>query len=116
MIAEAVALCPEYYVPSLSENGEYVDASYVSVPVVGIRCPCCKRLYTTRQKFVQHTKCKRHALWLAQLNRERSNYYRLCIEQEQTIRQQRLLIAQMQHIIDSGRSNPRVDNLIDFGA
>ena len=105
-----IALCPDIYTPGVSEDGIYVDIVPSHVPKNGLKCPCLERFYATRERFAQHIKCKRHELWMQQINQESKNYFRKCIEHEHTIRQQRILIAEMQRRFDT----PRVENLIDL--
>lgn len=105
-----IALTPDTYVPGISDDGNYVDILPASIPESGLKCGCFNRYYTTRDKFAQHIKCKRHEMWMKQLNLEKKNYLKKCIELEQIVKQQRILISEMQKM----QSITRVDNLIDL--
>lgn len=105
-----VALTPDTYVPGVSENGVYVDVLPSSIPVCGLKCPCFDRYYSNRDKFVQHIKCKRHTEWMKQLNLDKHNFFKKCVELEQTVRQQRLLIAEL----ENKSRRVHVENLIDL--
>jgi vacuolar-type H+-ATPase subunit D/Vma8 len=105
-----IALTPDTYAPGISDDGLYVDIIPHSIPESGIKCPCFDRYYITRDKFAQHSKCKRHEMWMKQLNLEKKNYFKKCIELEQTVKQQRLLIAQL----EKTQNATRVGNLIDL--
>ena len=89
-------LTPDNYTPNISEDGKYIDNKTCVFPQIGLICPCTNRIYLTREKLIQHIKCQKHIRWLEQINLEHKNYFRRCIEHEQTIRQQRLLIAELE--------------------
>lgn len=105
-----IALTPDTYAPGISDDGVYIDVIPMSFQEGGVKCACLDRYYTTRDKFAQHIKCKRHEMWMKQLNLEKNNYFKKCIELEQTVKQQRLLIAQL----EKKQYTMRVDNLIDL--
>ena len=106
----AVALSPDTYIPGVSDDGQYIDVIPSSLPESGLKCPCFDRYYYSRDKFAQHIKCKRHGSWLQQLNIDHKNYFKKCIELEQTVKQQRLLIAEL----EKKRCTVHVENLIDL--
>lgn len=101
---------PDTYVPSVNESGVYVDEVARCFPPTGVICECTGRLYATREKFAQHVRCRTHANWLEQVNLQHKNYFRKCQEQEQIIRQQRLLIAELEKKV----ARPATGNLIDM--
>jgi alpha-N-acetylglucosamine transferase len=97
-----LALEPDMYSPSIDEAGNYVDR----IPPIrhGIYCVCGSRkdkLYDTTAKFRTHIGTKIHQKWLTDLNTNRANYYVENIRLEDTIKQQRLLIAQMEKEINT---------------
>jgi hypothetical protein len=92
-----LALEPETYSPSIDDAGNYVD----KIPPIrhGIYCACGSRkdkLYDTTAKFRTHIGTKIHQKWMADLNMNRANFYVENIKLEDTIKQQRILIAQME--------------------
>lgn len=103
--ANAVALEPEYYVPSIDEQSNYVD----KVPPIvtpGIRCPCSKgtKLYETRAQFSAHIKTKIHQSWLHGLNLNKANLYAdnikkaaVIVSQQKIIAEQSNKIARLEH-------------------
>lgn len=101
---------PERYVPGVNESGTYVDEVGRCFPSYGIVCDCTGRVYAKRDKFMQHIRCRTHVKWLEQVNLQHKNYFRKCQEQEQIIRQQRLLIAELEKKVCSTPTG----NLIDF--
>ena len=103
-----IALCPDTYVPAVNEEGVYIDSLPPSIPNSGIKCPCFERFYTSREKLSQHFKCKRHEIWLKNINLDNKNFFKKCMEYKEIIRQQRLLIARLE------QKDVRTDNLIDL--
>ena len=90
-----LALEADVYVPNVDEAGNYVDKPPHKK---GIYCPCASRkdkLYNTTQQFALHTKTKSHIRWMQDLNFNKSNYYKECIELHETIKNQRQIIAQL---------------------
>jgi hypothetical protein len=88
-----LALEADVYVPNVDETGNYVDKPPYKK---GIYCPCASRkdkLYNTTQQFSLHTKTKTHMRWMQDLNFNKSNYYKECIELHETIKNQRQIIA-----------------------
>ena len=88
---------PDLYSPSVDEIGNYID----KIPTFnninhGLRCPCSYKLYESSSNFSKHIKTKNHQKWLTQLNLNKVNYY---IENEklnETIKNQRLIIAKLE--------------------
>jgi len=90
-----LALEADVYVPNVDETGNYVDKPPYQK---GIYCPCASRkdkLYSTPQQFSLHTKTKSHIRWIQDLNFNKSNYYKECIELHETIKNQRQIIAKL---------------------
>lgn len=133
---------PDIYTPSTDEAGNYIDKTPAFYLIKkGLTCPCCSRkdkIYDTATSFTAHTKTKTHQKWLADINMNKANYYAENIKMQETIQNQRLIIAQLEkdahtkmrtidHLIQqllnytekkeetfSNSSNKTVNNLIDF--
>jgi len=124
-----LALEADVYVPNVDETGNYVDKPPYQK---GIYCPCASRkdkLYSTPQQFSLHTKTKSHIRWIQDLNFNKSNYYKECIELHETIKNQRQIIAQFdielqhrtntiniltQHITQQALKKGVVEDLLDM--
>tara|TARA_B100000073_G_C23620823_1_gene528449 strand:- start:270 stop:659 length:390 start_codon:yes stop_codon:yes gene_type:complete len=73
---------------------------YSDQPVVdithGIICPCTsKHIFYKKTSFQTHQKTKRHLNWIRFLNDNSMNYYQQVLEQEKTIKNQQLILADM---------------------
>ena len=102
-----LAVTPDTYTPSVDEKGQFVDST-----IRECVCPCSGRYYK-RESFGGHVKTQRHLRWLKELNMNRSNFLRVSIEQEATIREQRRMIAHLSNEIDRlKRTAPVVEDLI----
>ena len=87
---------PDVYAPTFRDN-IYQDQMPFDF-TNGIRCPCSTRKdkkYDPKQ-FKSHLNAKKHKAWLSHLNENRVNFYRKSLEQEDTIKNQRLYIAKLQ--------------------
>ena len=104
----SLALSPDCYAPGIDDQGVYDDSMPAKFPEVGIVCPCYMRRYASREKFAQHLRCAHHKQWVRELTANSKNYFRKYIEQEQIIRQQRLLIAELEKKLIV----PKVDDLL----
>ena len=90
---------PEIYSPIMNDLGNYVDKVYYFKH--GLYCPCCSRndkIYESTTKFKQHIKTKVHQKWLADMNTNKSNYYIKSIELEEIVKQQRIIMAQLERM------------------
>lgn len=88
-----LAIEAELYVPSIDDNGNYID----NIPPIrnGIRCSCGSRkdkTYNTKLVFINHIKTKCHQKWLDNLNKNRANYYAETEKQKELIENQRNII------------------------
>ena len=103
----------ELYSPSIDENGNYVDKiPSFSVCKNGIRCPCGSRkdkIYDSHSVFSSHIKTKSHQKWLQSLNLNKSNYYIENVKLNETIHNQRIIIAKMEK--DLQNKNHTIDYL-----
>lgn len=93
-----LSLQPDIYVPSIDDNGKYIDIipNKVFINNIGIKCPCCTRInkvYQTRVQFSSHIKTKTHNEWLQKLSKEHLNYYSQVQEQLITLQNQKIIIA-----------------------
>jgi hypothetical protein len=88
---------PDTYVPSIDENGNYIDK--IILFTHGLRCLCGSRkdkVYDSNAAFSAHIKTKTHTKWLEYLNLNKANYY---VESENlkiTVRNQRVIIAKLE--------------------
>lgn len=101
---------PDIYAPSVDEHGNYLD----KIPSFqnGIFCPCGSRKnknYETHQKFSIHIKSQSHKKWLETLNLNKANYYVECNKLNELVKNQRLIIAQME--LDVNNKNRTIDYL-----
>ena len=91
---------PDIYEPTINENGNYVDYLPPSSKFQnGLRCPCCSRkehVFDNRQCFSTHSKTKKHQKWLTNLNADKMNYYKENIKLNETIGNQKIIIAKLQ--------------------
>jgi hypothetical protein len=96
-IMNPIALTPDMYIPSVNDDGEYVDRA----PVIhhGMYCPCSTRrdkVYDTVSKFSSHVKTKSHQKWLAGLNQNRANYYSDMLKHKALVEAQKKIIGQLE--------------------
>jgi len=124
---------PDIYTPSMDENGNYIDLiPSFNVIKMGLYCPCGARkdkIYETNTIFSGHIKSKTHQKWLANLNLNKANFYSENEKLRETVKNQRLIIAQLekevntrsktidyltQQLVVTSNSCKMVDNLIDF--
>ena len=90
----------DIYEPCINENGDYSDyLSPSSKFKHGLRCPCGTRkehIFDNRQSFNNHIKSKTHQKWLSDLNTNKMNYYNENIMLNETINNQKFIIAKLQ--------------------
>ena len=104
---------PDYYCPSIDENGNYIDKipSFNNIKH-GLKCPCGSRkdkVYETNSTFSSHIKTKVHQKWISHLNSNKANFY---IENESlkdTISNQKMIIAKFEKDLNS--KNMTIDYL-----
>ena len=90
---------PDVYSPSVDNDGNYID----KIPAFntikkGLICPCGSRkdkFYDSHSSFSSHIKSKIHQKWLDGLNTNKINYFVENEKLQQTIQNQRLIIAQL---------------------
>jgi predicted RNase H-like nuclease (RuvC/YqgF family) len=95
-----ITLTPDTYMPSVDNNGNYVD----SVPLIkhGLFCPCGSRkdkTYENASKFSAHIKSKFHQKWLANLNQNKANYYVEMLKNKEIVESQQKIISQLENQI-----------------
>jgi len=91
----------EVYIPSVGEDGSYVDVIPSSAVFAsgGIRCGCGARkdkVFSTRGQFVSHTKTKAHQNWLRHLFLENANYYAKVQDLEKIVQSQKVMIGRLE--------------------
>jgi hypothetical protein len=91
---------PDIYIPSIDDNGNYVDKtpSFNNLKN-GIRCPCGSRkdkTYDNITYFNAHIKTKTHKKWLEDINLNKKNYHAENIKLKEIIGNQKLIIAQLE--------------------
>lgn len=92
-----LATKPDVYTPTIKDNRyeDYIPFDFER----GFRCPCSTRkeqFYSNRQQFKSHLKAQKHKDWIIHLNNNRNNYFQKCIENQETIKNQRILIAKFE--------------------
>ena len=95
-----VATQPDIYIPSIDENGNYIDKtpSFNNLKN-GIRCPCGARkdkTYDGISNFNANIKTKIHKKWIEDLNLNKKNFHAENIQLKETISNQKLIIAQLE--------------------
>jgi hypothetical protein len=95
---------PNIYKPGVNFSGNYID----NVPnfkynTYGIICPCSNKdkVFRNRQSFTGHTKTKKHLSWLETINNNRSNYLVDNVGLKETIKNQKIIIANFEKEIRS---------------
>jgi len=91
---------PDVYAPIMNNDREYID----KVPPLhamsnGMYCPCggrANKVYNTTTSMKQHFTRACHKQWLLQLNNNKSNYYVECNTLRHTVKNQQLIIQQME--------------------
>jgi len=99
-----LSLVPDTYVPSVDQFGNYIDKIPAFVKTVAIICPCGARrekTYTTKTSFTNHIGTKTHQAWLQSLNANKSNFFAENEANKETVRMQRLLIAQLEKELET---------------
>ncbi len=95
-----LAVDSDIYEPTIDENGNYLDYLPPSGKFKnGLRCSCGTRrehVFDTRQSFSLHIKTKTHQKWLLDLNSNKLNYFTENIKLNETINNQKLIIAKLQ--------------------
>ena len=88
---------PDVYSPGIDNAGNYIDKmpSFNTIKK-GLTCPCGSRkdkAYESHTSFSAHIKSKIHQKWLTNLNTDKVNYYIENTKLQETIQNQRLIIA-----------------------
>ena len=95
-----LAIEPDLYEPVIDENTNYTDYLPSSSKFKnGLRCPCGSRkehVFDNRQSFSTHTKTKTHIKWLTDLNNNKMNYFSENLKLNETISNQKMIIAKLQ--------------------
>jgi hypothetical protein len=95
-----LAVEPDIYEPNIDETGNYLDYVPSSSKFKnGLRCHCGARkdhVFDSRASFTGHIKTKTHQKWLADLNLNKMNYFKENIKLQETIANQKIIIAKLQ--------------------
>ena len=94
-----LATTPDIYCPTIDENGNYIDKVPFFHNKSGVICPCFARkdkVYDNWGSFNIHIKSKKHMKWLETVNLNKANYYTENIKLNETIINQRQIIAKME--------------------
>ena len=90
----------DIYEPNINNEGDYSDYLPTSSKFKnGLRCPCGTRkehIFDTRVSFSGHTKTKTHQKWISDLNANKMNYFTENIKLNETISNQKFIIAKLQ--------------------
>ena len=92
-----ITLIPDTYMPSLDENGNYIDR----IPIIknGMYCLCGSRkdkTYDNAIKFSTHIKSKTHQKWISSLNKNKVNHYVELSEIKELVEVQKTIIARLE--------------------
>jgi hypothetical protein len=94
----------DIYEPNIDIEGDYSDYLPTSSKFKnGLRCPCGTRkehIFDNRQSFSSHIRTKTHQKWLSDLNTNKMNYFTENIKLNETITNQKLIIAKLQRAND----------------
>jgi hypothetical protein len=90
----------DIYEPSIDDNGNYLDYLPPSGKFKnGLRCSCGARkdhIFDSRSSFGYHIRTKTHQKWLNDLNSNKMNYFTDNIKLNETINNQKMIIAKLQ--------------------
>ena len=90
----------DIYEPYVDDKNNYSDYLPPSSKFKhGLRCPCGTRkehVFDSRQSFGIHIKTKTHQKWLSDLNTNKLNFYTENIKLNETINNQKIIIAKLQ--------------------
>ena len=94
----AVENTPDMYVPSIDDQGNYVD----NIPVIrhGIYCQCGARKnwsYANAAKFTIHTKSLHHQKWLTTMNQNKMNHYAEMLKLKDLVGSQQKILARLEN-------------------
>ena len=98
-----IVIEPELYCPNVNDTGNYIDKIPTFIHC-GIRCGCGSRrdkVFTSYTTFAAHIKTKHHQKWLMEVNMNRANYYVENRRLEDTVMNQRLIIAKLEKEIQT---------------
>jgi len=121
----------DIYEPNINNGGDYSDYLPTGSKFKnGLRCPCGTRkehIFDTRVSFSGHIKTKTHQKWISDLNANKMNYFTENVKLNETIYNQKIIIAKLQRENDENlklivhltkkieiKENPNVIDLISF--
>jgi len=91
---------PEIYVPSMNSTTKgYCDHNVIHFSK-GIICPCTpSKVFYKKVSFKTHKETNKHKSWLEYLNANSQNYYKECLIQEKTIKEQHIIMNRLENEI-----------------
>ena len=108
-----IATRPDIYVP------EFIDGKYKDYPSInrqwmkanyptGVKCPCSRKEngFLTCTSFKTHCRGKGHKEYLKQLLQKEQNPLRRAFEAEETVKQQKRIIADLSNQLARLSTNP----------
>jgi len=121
----------DIYEPNINNEGDYSDYLPTGSKFKnGLRCPCGTRkehIFDTRVSFSGHIKTKTHQKWISDLNANKMNYFTENIKLNETISNQKFIIAKLQRENDENlklivhltkkieiKENPNIGDLLSF--
>jgi hypothetical protein len=101
---ESLMITPKEYAPKYNIQTQLFEDQYIYDFSSGISCPCTMaKVFYKRDGFTTHWKSQRHKKWISSLNENRINYYKKCMEQEKTIKNQQEIIAKLENELSQNR-------------
>lgn len=95
-----LSLESDIYEPSMDSDNNYADYLPPSSKFRnGLRCPCGSRkehVFDNRASFGIHIKSKTHQKWVQDLNANKMNFFAENVKLNETIANQKLIIARLQ--------------------
>jgi hypothetical protein len=95
-----LAIESDIYEPCINEKGDYIDFLPASSKFKnGLRCHCGSRnehIFDNRNSFSCHIRTKTHQKWLTNLNSNKLNYFTENLKLNETINNQKFIIAKLQ--------------------
>ena len=89
----------DVYAPVLDDACNYVDTSIVTFPLI---CPCTNKEFFNKNGFNAHRKkTKKHKDWLAELNANKTNFYKETIQLNALVKQQCAIIVARDNMIQT---------------
>lgn len=89
----------DIYSPVLDDTSTYIDTNNITFP---IKCPCTNKDFFNKNTFnIHRRKTKKHKDWLAELNANKTNFYKDTILLNELVKQQQEMIISRDNIIQT---------------